>query len=405
MQLPEFYTISQRNSLTDKVKILIPINVKKVFGLETLSLMRLINREKLECFIVGGALRNYFFDKVITDIDLATNGRPDEIREILKKEGLEFDNRASKYGTLFVKFMKKRFQITSFRKDIETFGRSAKVKFSRDITDDAKRRDFTFNAIYCSKEGNLVDPLDSFEDLKKKKLKFIGNAEKRIKEDHLRILRFFRFIAELDLNYENIETNYLEAISLYKDNLKLISKERISSELKRIFLSVDPTISLEFLEKTKIYKKFLGSFNKKRIKSLIFFEKKYNLFPVLERRLLSLSIKNSEYFLSRKEKKYYEILKEYIGKMNNLKYLGFILGFEKALDCLIINAVRNDLKITGDELRFLKEGSKQVFPLTFSYVNEKLNNDVTTKEKLEYLKNIWVQSDFKISKNKFIKYL
>ena len=91
--------------------------------------------------------------------------------------------------------------------------------------------------------------------------------------------------------------------------------------------------------------------------------------------------------------------------MNNLKYLGFILGFEKALDCLIINAVRNDLKITGDELRFLKEGSKQVFPLTFSYVNEKLNNDVTTKEKLEYLKNIWVQSDFKISKNKLIKYL
>ena len=143
----------------------------------------------------------------------------------------------------------------------------------------------------------------SYKDLKKKKLKFIGNAEKRIKEDYLRILRFFRFIAELDLNYENIEKNYLEAISLYKDNLDIISKERISSELKRILLSVDPTISLEFLAKTKIYKKFLGSFNKKRIKRLIFFERKYSLFPVLERRLLSLSIENSEYILSRKEKK------------------------------------------------------------------------------------------------------
>ena len=91
--------------------------------------------------------------------------------------------------------------------------------------------------------------------------------------------------------------------------------------------------------------------------------------------------------------------------MRNLKYLGFILGFEKALDCLIINAVRNDLKIIDEELNFLKEGSKKVFPLTFSYINEKFNNEVTAREKLDYLKNIWVQSDFKISKNNLIKYL
>ena len=381
------------------------INVKNIFGLEAYSLMELINDQELECFIVGGAVRNYFLGKLVSDIDLTTNGSPHEIIEILKKEDLEFDKRALKYGTLFVRFMKKRFQITSFRKDIETFGRAANTKFSRDIIDDAKRRDFTFNAIYCSKEGNLVDPLNNFQDLKKKKLGFIGKAEKRIKEDYLRILRFFRFIAELDLNYESVEKNYLEVISLYKDNLDIISKERVSSELKRIFLSVDPTVSLEFLEKTKIYKKFLGSFNKKRVKRLIFFEKKYNLFPILERRLLSLSIKSSGYILSRKEQKYYGILKEYLGKMRNLKYLGFILGFEKALDCLIINAVRNDLKIIDEELNFLKEGSKKVFPLTFSYINEKFNNEVTAREKLDYLKNIWVQSDFKISKNNLIKYL
>ena len=381
------------------------INVKNIFGLEAYSLMELINDQELECFIVGGAVRNYFLGKLVSDIDLTTNGSPHEIIEILKKEDLEFDKRALKYGTLFVRFMKKRFQITSFRKDIETFGRAANIKFSRDIIDDAKRRDFTFNAIYCSKEGNLVDPLNNFQDLKKKKLRFIGKAEKRIKEDYLRILRFFRFIAELDLNYESVEKNYLEVISLYKDNLDIISKERVSSELKRIFLSVDPTVSLEFLEKTKIYKKFLGSFNKKRVKRLIFFEKKYNLFPMLERRLLSLSIKSSGYILSRKEQKYYGILKEYLGKTRNLKYLGFILGFEKALDCLIINAVRNDLKIIDEELNFLKEGSKKVFPLTFSYINEKFNNEVTAREKLDYLKNIWVQSDFKISKNNLIKYL
>ena len=105
------------------------------------------------------------------------------------------------------------------------------------------------------------------------------------------------------------------------------------------------------------------------------------------------------------KKKYYGILKEYLGKMRNLKYLGFILGFEKALDCLIINAVRNDLKIIDEELNSLKEGSKKVFPLTFSYINEKFNNEVTAREKLDYLKNIWVQSDFKILKDDLIKHL
>ncbi len=381
------------------------INVKKVFGLETFYLMKLINRENLQCFIVGGALRNYFLDKVITDIDLATNGCPDEISKILKEEGIEFDERASKYGTLFIKFKLKKFQITSFRKDIETFGRSAKINFSRNITDDARRRDFTFNAIYCSKEGNIIDPLNNFQDVKKKRIRFIGDAGKRIKEDYLRILRFFRLIAELELHKDTIDKGYLEIIASQKENLNIISKERIFSEFKRILLSVNPTQSLELLEKTKIYENYLGYFNKKRISSLIFFEKKYKLAPILVRRCLSLELKNSKLILSKKEKGHYDLLKGSFVKIRNLKYLGFSIGFENALDCLIINAVRNEVKITSSEINLLKAGSKEIFPLKFSYINEKSKNKVEAGQRLQYLKKIWIDSDFKMTEQKLIRYL
>tara|TARA_B100001250_G_scaffold254563_1_gene219004 strand:- start:386 stop:1561 length:1176 start_codon:yes stop_codon:yes gene_type:complete len=381
------------------------LDVKNIFGSEAFYLMDLINKSDFECYIVGGALRNYFLGKSLLDIDLATSAEPSEIIKILKEEALEFDERASKYGTLFVKIKKKRFELTSFRKDIETFGRSAKVLFSRDINYDAQRRDFTFNAIYCSKEGNIVDPLNSLQDLQKKRLRFIGDAEKRIKEDFLRILRFFRFIAELDLKPVNIDQRNLEVISTLKDNLDMISKERISGELKRIFLSKNPTISLEFLAKTKVYKKLLGYFYKKRIKKLIELETQLELAPALERRFLSLNIKETVFIMSKEEKKYFEALKASLKDVSNPKYLGFNIGYKRGLDCLVIKAVRNNRIISKKEQKLLEEGSKKIFPLTYSDIEKKLQDKFIANKKLEYLKNIWVKSDFRISSEKLKNYL
>ena len=129
---PESCIICPKNFWINGAQILKAINVKNIFGLEAYSLMELINDQELECFIVGGAIRDYFLGKVFSDIDLTTNGSPYQIIEILKKEDLEFDERALKYGTISVKFKKKSFQITSFRKDVETFGRHANINFSRD---------------------------------------------------------------------------------------------------------------------------------------------------------------------------------------------------------------------------------------------------------------------------------
>ena len=115
--------------MKDGERSLKTLDVKNIFGSEAFYLMDLINKSDFECYIVGGALRNYFLGKSLLDIDLATSAEPSEIIKILKEEALDFDERASEYGTLFVKIKKKRFELTSFRKDIETFGRSAKVLF------------------------------------------------------------------------------------------------------------------------------------------------------------------------------------------------------------------------------------------------------------------------------------
>ena len=176
------------------------VNIGKIFGLELKELMRLLRSTGKECYIVGGAVRDLLlgYQKII-DIDLTTSLSIEQLTHIFKKNKIRFDDRALRYGCLTVSNQKTRnIQITSFRKDIRTFGRAADIELVENIEEDAKRRDFTINAFYCSYDGQIIDPLGNLEDLNKRRLDFIGDPEIRIKEDYLRILRFFRFVEEFN---------------------------------------------------------------------------------------------------------------------------------------------------------------------------------------------------------------
>ena len=123
------------------------VNVEKVFGSELKELMRLLSSSGKECYIVGGAVRDLLLGyKNFKDIDLATSLSVEQLKQILEQNQIKFDDRALKYGCLAVSNQKRNFQITSFRKDIRTFGRAADIEFVENIEEDAKRRDFTFNA-------------------------------------------------------------------------------------------------------------------------------------------------------------------------------------------------------------------------------------------------------------------
>ncbi|WP_440924129.1 CCA tRNA nucleotidyltransferase [Candidatus Pelagibacter sp.] len=203
--------------------------VKKIF--EAIS----THSSESEIRYVGGCLRKILNNEKVDDIDLATNLSPLEVSETLKKNNINFYESGIEHGTITAIIDNYKFEITSLREDIFTDGRHAKVKFSKDWKKDAARRDFTINSIYADLDGNLFDPYSGKKDIEKGQVRFIGDPEKRIKEDYLRILRYLRFF----LNYSK-QPHKEEIIKVIKINISgitIISKERLLDELKKLLKS------------------------------------------------------------------------------------------------------------------------------------------------------------------------
>ena len=148
-----------------------------------------------EARINGGAVRNAILDEPVGDIDISTTLLPEDVTSILGDLDFKVIPTGIEHGTVTAIYDGSAYEITTLRHDISTDGRHAKVAFGRDWKRDAERRDFTMNALYMELDGTLIDPLDGFDDVMGRRVRFIGDADQRIAEDHLRILRFFRIYA------------------------------------------------------------------------------------------------------------------------------------------------------------------------------------------------------------------
>ena len=217
-------------SFKNKIKKLsITTPVKKIF--------EAINSHTSESEIryVGGCLRKILNNEKVDDIDLATNLNPIEVSEILKKNKINFYESGIEHGTITAILDDHKFEITSLREDIFTDGRHAKVKFSKDWKKDAARRDFTINSIYADLDGNIFDPHNGKKDIEMGQVNFIGNPEKRIKEDYLRILRYLRFF--LNYSKQPHKEEIIKTIKINISGISIISKERLLDELKKLLRS------------------------------------------------------------------------------------------------------------------------------------------------------------------------
>ena len=216
---------------------------------------------------VGGCIRKIIKGEVVDDIDLATNLDPQQVSDALKNNNINFYETGIEHGTITAVIGDFKFEITSLREDIETDGRHARVKYSNDWKKDASRRDFTMNAIYSDLDGNLFDPFNGKDDLEKGIVKFIGSPGERIKEDYLRILRYFRFFNEY--SFVEHDNNTIKSIKKNINGLNKISNERIFNELNKI------------LKSNKLYNLFLNSESNEIILS-IFPQLKYYKRPKIK---------------------------------------------------------------------------------------------------------------------------
>ena len=223
-------------------------------------IFNIVKSANAKAWIVGGAIRDYLINQEIYDIDFVINIDINLFLENISKKNIKINTTNIKYKTISIILNNKEYQITSFRKDLISFGRSAFVDFTHTLYEDAKRRDFTINALYLDEKGNLIDPFGGYKDIINKKLRFIGDPICRIEEDHLRILRFCRFCGTFPVI--DIDKNLKEKIIKKAKKISILSNMRIRNELYKIFMATNFELCLSMLVELELDKYIIKKFNK-----------------------------------------------------------------------------------------------------------------------------------------------
>lgn len=219
------------------------------------KLLAALSRDGDEARVAGGAVRNALLGQAVADIDIATTTLPEETARRARAAGFKSVPTGIEHGTVTVVAGGKPYEVTTLRADVETDGRHAKVSFGRDWKADAERRDFTINALYAEADGKVVDLVGGLADIAARRLRFIGDAEARIREDYLRILRFFRFFAWYGDGRPDAEG--LKACARLKDGLDRLSAERVWTELKKLLAAPDPSRALLWMRQAGVLSRVL----------------------------------------------------------------------------------------------------------------------------------------------------
>ncbi len=223
---------------------------------ETQAVFACLSREGFEARAVGGAVRNALLGRPVTEVDFAAAATPDDIVRLATAAGIKTAPTGIAHGTVTLIVNGVPFEVTSLRRDVETDGRHATVSFGSDWAEDAGRRDFTMNALYADAAGKVHDPLGGLSDLRAGRVRFVGDPVQRIREDYLRILRFFRFTAEYAHN--GFDPGGLAAAIRERMGLLRLSRERVRMELLRILVARRAGEAIEIMDEAGILLLLLG---------------------------------------------------------------------------------------------------------------------------------------------------
>ncbi len=369
-------------------------------------------KEKKTAMFVGGCVRKFLTEEKIDDIDIATSLTTDQIKERFKETEFEVIDSGIKHGTVTLISNNLKLEITTLRKDIKTDGRHAQVEFTNNWQEDSSRRDFTINAIYLDIKGKIFDPQLGTVDLKNKELKFIGDPQKRIEEDYLRIIRYLRF----SLEYEN-ETSQetLETIKLNLNGIKNISKERILVELIKI-LKVKNFIHINRFKILKeifslIFPEFKYIFRLDKYRQIS--EKQNVDYKILLAILLIDQTNNHEYFshkykTSNDLKKNLNLISKNFNDTNflkkNLKRNIYLFGKKHLMNVNKLNYCNNKKTKLAEYSKIfsiINNFKIPEFPYDGNFLRDKgLKEGLIIGQTLELLKNEWLSNNFSISSQK-----
>ncbi len=352
-------------------------------------------------FFVGGAVRNAALGLPVSDIDLATPALPEQSLSCAEGAGLKVVPTGLSHGTVTVVSGGLAHEITTFRKDIDTDGRRAVVAFTNSMEDDAARRDFTINALYADRSGNVFDPTGGLADIDSRVIRFVGNPIERVREDYLRILRFFRMHAWFADPSAGIDPDGLAAVAEEAEGLDDLPAERIGHEMLRLLAAADPAPALAAMAQSGVLWRVLPGASAENVARLIHFES--GATPDAIRRLAALGGEEARdrFRLSRKEARALDALEKNVSGGQGLAELAFRHGAAHATDVLFLRAAAFEQPPLANAGLEIAKGAAAQFPvspkdLMPDYAGEALGL------KLDELKDRWIKSDFTLSRKELL---
>jgi poly(A) polymerase len=312
-------------------------------------------------YVVGGAVRNALLGEAPGDIDIATDALPQRVMELAVAAGLRAVPTGLAHGTVTVVADHQGIEVTTFRRDVETDGRRAVVAFSDQLEEDAARRDFTMNALYADAAGQVIDPLGGLADLAARRVRFVGDPSARIREDYLRILRFFRFHAWY--GRDGPEPEGLAACAALAEGIDSLSRERVTAEMLKLFSAPDPAPAVAAMAAAGVLWRVLPGSDHRALAPLVHLEDAEALGPDPLVRLAALGGDTGRLRLSRADARRHEMLREAAASGAAAAELGWRHGARDALCALVLRLASAGAPLAPDAAEEAARGAAAKFPV------------------------------------------
>ena len=359
--------------------------------------LTILNEGGHEAFVVGGAVRNALLDRPVKDFDIATSAFPEDVRRLFEGKAKVVPT-GIEHGTMTVVLGTAAIEITTFRSDVATDGRRAVVAFSTSIEDDAQRRDFTMNAIYVDRHGLIKDPVGGVADATHRILRFIGRPSERIKEDYLRSLRFFRLFAEYGDPSQGFDPDAVSAIADNLDGLRLLSIERVTSEIMRLLEAPHPSFSVAGMESAGVLAVILPGAMTSAFFELVHLETEAGTGPDPIRRLAAL-VRETGLRLSNKERRRFETVHELKVATTGLSEITWRYDAGIAKDVSLLRAAGLSAPYDQNSVDIeIARGAQASFPISATDLMPALSGPELGAA-LDRATELWIASDFTLDRD------
>ena len=351
--------------------------------------------------LVGGCVRNALLGQAVSDIDISTDARPERVLELASAAGLRAVPTGIDHGTVTVIADHQPHEITTFRRDVETFGRHAVVAFSDRIEEDAARRDFTMNALYARADGQVLDPLGSgLADLAARHVRFVGHPEDRIREDYLRILRFFRFTAWYGDPAEGPDPDGLAACAEHALGTEGLSRERLGGELKKMLSAPDPAPAVGAMQATGVLGHVLPGAEARALAPLVHLEGAMPPDPIRRLAVLGGEDVAERLRLSRAEARRLELLRIALDE-GVPEVLGYRLGADEGANAVLIRAALIGTEPRAGWQAAVAWGAAAQFPVAAADLMPALSG-AALGARLKQLEEAWIASGFRATRDELL---